>query len=605
MIRNSLVLLVALALCACGESNMNPTSGTLGPSGETLPPPKVAVTETRVGADQHVVLASRVDGVDVSFQMFEPDNLVAGQTYPLVLEGHGYGGMRTTTRDGFIGRLTAAGYYVISIDERGFGASGGTVRVMSPDQEGQDLIQILDWAEDLPGLRRRSNNEMYVGSFGGSYGGMYQLLLAGADPKQRLRVLAPDITPHDLVYALNPHNVIKSGWVLALVAAGEASGVTSLAEGVFPMGTNQDPAIVETLVQGALTNNIPTAGINYFTYHSVKYFCDGQPAAPQDFMLATPDPLLVPPRPYPALDVLVTQGTRDGLFNFNDGFNNYNCLKQRGGDVRFLTHETGHILPVSITNVPGAEEALDPFYAAITVPNFEDAAGARDCGSLVLDDVQFAWFQEKLQFKKGAIDAALPIGKSPCLSLGAGDAVSVPAVKVGGTPFPFDLATPQFSGALGILGSVLGNGAREQLLSNVPLMTVGEAGGVLAGVPTLDIELTGLTGLEMLTCPTPLSIGACDPILFLAIGHRKAGTERWDVVDDQITPVRGFGAHSLRMNGIGERLAAGDELALLIYGFHAQFPITWSRDVFVPAVNVKGSVALPLLGAGDIVKNGV
>lgn len=605
MTRNSLVLLAALALCACGESNTNPTSGTVGLNGETLPPPKVAVTETRVGADQHVVLASKVDGVDVSFQMFEPDNLVAGQTYPLVLQGHGYGGSRETVRDTFIARLTAAGYYVISIDERGFGASGGTVRVMSPDQEGQDLIQILDWAEDLPGLRRRSNNEMYVGSYGGSYGGMYQLLLAGVDPKQRLRVLAPDITPHDLVYALNPNNVIKSGWVLALVGAGEASGVTDIANGQVPMGTNQDPAIVETLVQGALSNIFPEPGKAYFTYHSVKYFCDGQPAAPQNFMLATPDPLLVPPRPYPALDVLVTQGTRDGLFNFNDGFNNYNCLKERGGDVRFLTHETGHILPVSITNVPGAEEALDPFYAAITVPNFEDAAGKRDCGSLVLDDVQFAWFQEKLQFKKGAVDAALPIGKSPCLSLGAGDAVSVPAVKVGGTPFPFDLATPQFSGALGILGSVLGNGAREQLLSNVPLMTVGEAGGVVAGVPVLDIELTGLTGMEMLTCPTPLAIGACDPILFLAIGHRKAGTTRWDVIDDQITPVRGFGAHNLRMNGIGERLAAGDELALLIYGFHSQFPITWSRDVFVPAVKVKGSVALPLLGAGDIIKNGV
>ena len=173
---------------------------------------------------------------------------------------------------------------------------------------------------------------------------------------------------------------------------------------------------------------LPDVGRAYLGYHSAKYFCDGKPAAPQNFMLATPDPLRVAPRPYPALDVLVTQGTRDGLFNFNDGFNNYNCLKERGGDVRFLTHESGHILPVSITNVPGAEEALDPFYTALTIPNFEDAAGKRDCGSLVLDDVQFAWFEEKLQFKKGAVDTALPIGKSPCLSLGAGDAISVPSV---------------------------------------------------------------------------------------------------------------------------------------------------------------------------------
>lgn len=608
MLRISTALLLAAALIACGESNPNggsPGSPVTGPGGETLPPPKVAVTETRAGGDQHVVLASNVDGVDVSFQMFEPDNLVAGQTYPLVLEGHGYGGSRQTERAGFIARLTAAGYYVISIDERGFGASGGTVRVMSPDQEGQDLIQILDWAENLPGLRRRSNGEMYVGSYGGSYGGMYQLLLAGADPKQRLRVLAPDITPHDLVYALNPHNVIKSGWIAALVGVGEASGVTSLAQGVIPTGTNQDSATIETLVQGITTNQIPQAGINYFGYHSVKYFCEGQTAGPQDFLFATPDPIAVPPRPFPALDVLVTQGTRDGLFNFNDGFNNYNCLKARGGDVRFLSHESGHILPVSLSTVPGAEEALDPFYAAITVPNFEDAAGPRNCGSLVLNDVQFAWFEEKLQFKRGAVDAALPIGKAPCLSLATGDAITVPEIKVGGTSFPLAIDTPQFNSALGILGSVLGNGARDAMLANVPLTTIGAGGAIIAGVPTLELDISGLSGLEMPACAAPLSIGACDPIVFLAIGHRKAGTERWDVMDDQITPVRGFGPHSLRMNGVGERLGEGDELALLIYGFHSQFPITWSRDVFVPAVNLSGSVALPILGANEIIKDGV
>lgn len=607
----TLLLTTALLLAACGDSRMNGVNGSTpgGSSGSTdigaLPAPKVPLTETRAGGDRHVVLPSNVDGADVSFQLFEPDNLVAGKSYPLVLQGHGYGGARQTTRDGFIGRLLAAGYYVISIDQRGFGASGGTVRVMSPDQEGQDLVQILDWAEDLPGLRRRSNNEMYVGSFGGSYGGMYQLLLAGADPRQRLRVLAPDITPHDLVYALNPNNVIKSGWVAALVAVGEASGASSLAEGVFPMGTNQDSAIVETLVNGATTNIFPEVGHAYFTYHSVKYFCAGEPAAPQNFMFATPDPLAVPARPYPALDVLVTQGTRDTLFNFNDGFNNYNCLKARGGDVRFLSHESGHILPVSVATAPGAEDGLDPFYDAITPPNFQDAGSARDCGSLKLDDVQFAWFEEKLQFKAGAVDAALPIGKSPCLSLAAGDAVSVPEIKVGGTAFPIALDTPQFSSALGILGATLGNAAREQLLANVPLSTIGSGGAVLAGVPVLDVELSGVSGLEQASCAAPIAVGACDPMLFLAIGHRKAGTTRWDLVDDQITPVRGFGAHSIRMNGIGERLAEGDELALMIYGFHAQFPITWSRDVFVPAVNISGSVALPLLAPSEILKDGV
>jgi len=44
---------------------------------------------------------------------------------------------------------------------------------------------------------------------------------------------------------------------------------------------------------------------------------------------------------------------------------------------------------------------------AVTAPNFQDAGGKRKCGSLVLDDVQFAWFEEKLKGEAGAVDAAL------------------------------------------------------------------------------------------------------------------------------------------------------------------------------------------------------
>ena len=103
-----------------------------------------------------------------------------------------------------------------------------------------------------------------------------------------------------------------------------------------------------------------------------------------------------------------------------------------------------------------------------------------------------------------------------------------------------------------------------------------------------------MSGMETATCATPLSLPGCDPILFLGIGHRKAGTERWDLLDDQLTPIRGFGAHAGAMSAVGERLTAGDELALLVYGFHAQYPVTWSRDLLVPATNFAGTINLPL-----------
>ncbi|WP_243393571.1 alpha/beta hydrolase family protein [Solimonas fluminis] len=617
--RGALVGAAILFLSACGSSDE--VAGSGGGGGLTTNP----VVESRAGEVYRQEVPVEKTGDTMVIQVMEPTQLEKGRTYPLVLQGHGYGGSRNIEPSGFQQRLRDAGYYVISIDERGNGESSGKVRVMSPDFEGQDLVGILDWAEDLEGLRRHGDGRMVVGSYGGSYGGMYQFLLAGTDPEQRLRVIAPDITPHDLVYSLNPNNVVKSGWGLLLTSAPELPLLGTLLGGGAPDplvllnslldilergGTRQDNAIFEILTGAVVSNSFSESGNNFFKYHSVSYFCDGQPAGPQSFMLAQPDPLEVAPRPFAKIDALITQGFRDTLFNFNNGLENYECLKARGGDVRLLTHESGHILPLSVSTVPlppgsNLEAALDPFYAALTLPGFQDAGGARSCGSLALDDMQFAWFEEKLQGKRGAVDAAMPIGKDICLSLAADDAITVRKVRRGGTSFEIDDSIPQFNSALGVVGAVLGNGAREALLATQPLYTAPAGGAVLAGIPTMSLNLAAPGGLGLDECTLPLGIGACDPILFLGIGHRKAGSTRWDLVDDQLTPVRGFGEHAGEMTGIAERLGEGDELALLIYGFHMQFPVTWSRDLLVPALTVGGSVQLPLLDPSEITRQGL
>ncbi|QHS09515.1 alpha/beta fold hydrolase [Sinimarinibacterium sp. NLF-5-8] len=595
MLRPVLIAATALLLLSgCGTQTGDATP-IASVSGQTAH----AVVTSRAGRVYRQEIPSEVTGDTTVVQVFEPTQLVAGQTYPLILEGHGYGGSRQTTApDGsFIKRLNDAGYYVISIDQRGFGESSGTVRVMDPDFEGQNLIAVLDWAENLEGLRRRSNGEMVVGSYGGSYGGMYQFLLAGADPRQRLRVIAPDITPHDLLYALNPNDAIKSGWALALVAGGEASGLTGLFSGRIPTGLNQDMTVVETLLKGGLTNTFPETGRNYFGYHSVRYFCDGVSLGEQNFLLGQADTYQVPPRAFAQIDALITQGFRDTLFNFNDGLNNYDCLRARGGDVRLLSHQSGHILPLTTAPLEGP---LDPFYTALTLPNFQDGGGNGNCGSIDLQEARFAWFEEKLQ-NRGNANAVITTQDSVCLSLADDDAISVPAVQRGGTAFFIDSKMPQLNSVLGIVGSLLGNLLRETLVATQPLTTVGDSGAVLAGVPLASIDLLPLTGglLEQDQCLLPILPLGCDPILYLGIGHRKAGTQRWDLIDDQITPIRGFGHHQVEMTGIAERLAAGDELALLVYGFHLQYPITWSRDLLIPALKISGRIDLPLLAEGS------
>src|SRR6185295_8341085 len=122
-----------------------------------------------------------------------PTQVMTGTRYPLILEGHGYGGNRVSASErpatgdtSLFGRLLDGGYAVISIDQRGHGDSGGQIRILDPDFEGKDMIQMLDWAEaNLPYLAYRNAN-LLLGAIGGSYGGGYQHTIYAHDPQHRL-----------------------------------------------------------------------------------------------------------------------------------------------------------------------------------------------------------------------------------------------------------------------------------------------------------------------------------------------------------------------------------------------------------------------------------
>lgn len=572
------LLVAGVLLSACGGE---PKIGN-GDDGSSPP-----VTTSRSGTQEHVVISSPVDSANISFELFEPDQVDPGGSYPLILHGHGYGGSRIQERSGLLAALTAAGYYVISIDQRGFGDSGGDVRVMSPDFEGQDLIHILDWAESLPGLARDSSGNMRLGAYGSSYGGGFQLLLLGADPKNRLDALAPDITWHDLRYSLNPNDVIKSGWVLALVAGGESGS-----------GFRQDDFIRESLVQGLLSNEFPAAASNLFAYHSPVYHCEGLEVEEQDFLLAMPDPGLVPSRRLPKVDVLLTQGMRDTLFNFNEAAANLACLTQMGSRVRLLTHETGHILPASVPD--DIADQIDPAFALVTPPAFQSAGGTRSCGNISLDSATLAWFDASLKGQEAAFSAITANLNGICMSLAEGDAIELDRIPRGGRGFSVDINTPQLNSALAVAGSLTGTVARDLVLADIPLGIAGAEGAVVAGIPQLALNVIDALGIGQSECIAPLAQASCDPIYWLALTRRRQGEQQRSIIDDQLTPLRGFGQHGdnlqpLDMTGVAERLAPGDELGLRILGFHAQYPVTWSRDIAVPAATFSGEVSVPIV----------
>lgn len=596
-----LLTLGALSLASC-QSNQNVDAAPVSNAGS---PTTVERTALNYGGDEeaancasgsniaggrayHVITQSRVDGEAISFELHEPDVIDCNSKHALILQGHGYAGSRTTGVGAF-SQYTSNGFAVISIDQRGSPDSGGTVRVMDPDFEGEDLVAIVDWAEQYLDWLKYRNGNLLLGGIGGSYGGMFQYLLLNKDPDRRLDAIVPEIAPHDLTYSLNPGGVVKSYWALLLAAAGDTQ---------TQFGQNE--YIRATLVEGGASGTFPEAAIPFFAYHSMRYFCENpldlQVSDRGDTSSYTFDPLfqLVPlsaggeytvftpsPRAVPKVDALLWQGPRDDLFNMNEAWRNYECLKQAGGDVRLLTYSAGHHL--LSPNIGLVEMGL----ASQSLPT------ESECGPINKEAAALHWFNEKLN-GLGDADEIITTGQDICFSLDVGDAVALPEMPVGGEEFPIELP-----GGLPPVVTI-----ENPIPVIVPLTTAGEGGEVIAGIPTAQITISrgdaALDDFCVEEMDPILRLGACDSTIFLGLGVIKTGElipVVPELIEEQVMPVRGIGSHEVEMVGVAERISAGDQLVLLIYGLNDAFVVSSSRDLLTPTVTVTGSVQVPLQGA--------
>ncbi len=641
----------------------------------TAPACSASSEEPREGGGIYSVNLQSASGHNIAFTVFEPAEFNCERGNPLVLEGHGYGGSRASSPRGIMGDLIEAGAGVISIDQRGFGESGGSVRVLDPDFEGQDLLQILDWAEaNLDWLRYASspkpagNREfnMVAGATGGSYGGGYQLLIHNIDPLKRLDALTPDIAWNDLRYSLNPGGAygienfepaegnikptgtVKSGWALLLVAGGESGSLSPKLQAGDPMAlqtSGQDNLIRETLLRGATANRFPEGALEFFRYHSPSYWCDSEAAGAQTFLQSEVTPGLAQKTPDP-VDILFTQGFRDTLFNFNDAFHNFSCYraleddKGKKGDVRLLTHQSGHILPLSPSMVPGLADLTEQgAQNGLNEIEFQKPGGPFACGALSIPEAQFAFLVEKLftPQEAAAIKNAsesnafttLAANKGKvCLSLnddvGQGTASENAAVWVNENTF-FSNLGPQAKGQptnsntqpvaidftpgadpLNVLTSAVTGILRYPFAPAVMPIDLPAGVNVVAGIPTATFEIAAPVDMLMnplcsqiysATAMSPIGLAGlepgCDPMLFVGLGVNRNGA--WRLIDDQVTPIRGFGKRHVELTGVAERLAEGETLGLLVYGYHPQYLATASRDLVTPLVALRGTLNLPTL----------
>lgn len=558
------ILITALAtltmLAGCdGGSSSSSDEAALPP----LPPPdgqaRVAPLpgESRDGVSYNV----RIDAPDrqvIAFTIHEPERMVGGQTYPLLLQGHGFGLSRV---DPFSRNLhvppgiplvdiqvtstyTDAGYGVLSFDQRGFGASGGTVTVMDPDRDGANLVALVDWAQANLGWLQFRDGNLVLGAYGGSYGGGYQMLLNNIDPRRRLDAIIPSITWHDLTYSLSPGGVLKSAYGVALTAVGEIGSLL-----------NQDPEIRQLLLNGLAHNRFSQEEQDKLRYRSNRYFCEGE-TLPGKRLANFPPPV----------DALFFQGMHDVLFNFNEGVANHECQSAAGGDVRLFTYNIGHVLPSGLGLISGGLSGLADF--------------AR-CGPYLASELSLAWFDAKLKRDPAAM-AHIDDLPQFCIVLESnGEGVVVDQIPRGGTAFPIRPTT---------VTELL------PLPVSVPLFTSEET-TVVAGIPTATLTLSRPSDAR--AAELPLGIDFEDAIVFVSIAVARFGLlpAVLEPVDDQVRPVRGFGTQTLDLNGIGVKLERGDRLVLLVSGQSLpQFPVILARNPSLPFVKVEGEVRLPVLG---------
>ena len=565
----ALLLVLTLCLVACG-SNIGVTDS---PSG-SLPPLPVPDGQGKTGPSAGIkragmsydVTIKAADGNTIAFTVHEPLELTGGQKYPLLLNGPGFAGPRSdasqrnfqapagtpladtaTTK-----QYTDAGYGVISFDQRGFGGSTGTVTLMDPDKDGLNLVQIVDWAESNLDWLMYRNSSLVLGAYGASYGGLYQYLLNNVDPRHRLKAMVPSISPYELAYSLDSGDVPKTGYGLALYAAGQASS-----------RGNMDPATTTALSNALTTGHFADADKAYLHYHSNAYFCEG-------VMQSGKRAAIHPPK----VDVLLFQGMADALFNLNEARDNYECLRASGGDVRLMTYVIGHVLPTGVGAVlPIGTTGLADYYR---------------CGPNVADALSLTWMNAKLKLDPAAITALNSV-PGVCINLGTtGEGVVVDKVPVGGTNYSIPTTiVPELT----------------DTPQTIPLFTATQA-TVVAGIATATLTLSNPVPTVELPSGLPLGVSTDDAIVFVSFALSRSGAPaQLEVIGDQVRPVHGFGTHTIELNGIGIKIAAGDQLHLLINGMSLpQYPLVVARNPLLPAVSVSGTVQVPILGNVSTVK---
>lgn len=546
--------------------------------------------------------------IDMTVYIPHPDTLPnsanPGDGYaPFLLHGHGFGGAKNgdfgvNTRH-FVDNQAALaawmekGWFVISFSERGFGQSGGQIGFMTPELEGRDINEILDWAikhirgestagagDDIYAFTFDETNTDHTssvstadtrpsllmndiqtrldpsttgavanpaaGTLGYSYGGGFQYTASHADNaasnitastiKDRWNAHVPEGTWHDLRYALHANDVPKTYWATLLFSFAAQGGTGSNGEPLPPF-------LVNVYSEAVTTQRVSADNQNLLAENGTSFYCD-----------------FITPLESQA-DVFHIQGVRDTLFNFNEGYDNVRCFDDAGLDARFLAVSGGHpytaYQTVNTSRVPYTNQTTSMDIDEI-VHCGVDANG--DPIRLSVTEMILAWYDEKLAGVIGAADIVPKVciaqhNTDPTDSLDdprfsqqqdsqfyylkegvVYDAIDDILVGAGDAPnYTCDAdvagATP---GRCEIDVDVqIGGAAQTAPFVDIPLVTIdANTTQVMAGIPTVKLDIANvMPSNPLIMLPTE------DYKIFLSITLTRG--DEFRILHDQVTPIRG------------------------------------------------------------------
>jgi ABC-2 type transport system ATP-binding protein len=449
------------------------------------------------------------DGTPIVASWFPAPGLKHGQRVPTVLVGHGWGGSRYKASDSSSGAgeslgprpLLRAGYNVLTWDARGFGQSGGTVHVDSPQFEARDVRKLITFVAHRRHALLDGPGDPRVGMAGGSYGGGIQLTTASMD--RRIDALVPGIAWHSLISSLLKHGAVKGGWGTLLYGIGVP---TSFAPLLGPAGLQTgtlDPHVTSAFLNGAVFANPSDSDRRFFRSRG-----PGRRVA----SIRAP--------------TLLIQGTADTLFTLQEADRNYRILHRRHVPVKMIWFCGGHGQCMTPSAAPLAPPATQERYVHRAAMRWFNRYLKR---RHVNTGKRFRWFDDAGKLRSAG---RYPVQAKSWVRAHGSGTLSFAAGETSGLPYAAETAPHAVDVPIGPLrrgGSLVG---APQLRMSYSGTAVPEATFVYAQL--VDLSRNVVVGNQVM--PVPLTLDGANRRAALPLERIAAHARKGSRYELQLVP---------------------------------------------------------------------